>query len=61
MGHSVVCRKAATKNAGAETPPHVTILHAGHLRKVAQVERHAVRRFLKNGGVYAGHSRLRSK
>lgn len=61
MGHSVVCRKAATKNAGAETPPHVTILHAGHLGKVTQVEGNAVGRLLENGGVYAGHSRLRSK
>ena len=61
VGHSVVCREAATQNAGAETPPHVTILHAGHLGEVAQVERNAVRRLLKDGGVYAGHSRLRNK
>ena len=61
VGHSIVCREAATQDAGAETPPHVTVLHADHLGEVAQVEGNAVGRLLKNGGVYAGHSRLRNK
>ena len=61
MGHPVVCREAATQDAGAEAPPHVTILHAGHLGKVTQVEGNAVGRLLENGGVYAGPSRLRGK
>ncbi len=61
VGHPVICREAATEDAGAETPPHVTILHAGHLREVTQVEGNAVGRFLKDGGMYACHSRLRSK
>ena len=61
VGHSIVCREAATQDASAETPPHVTILHAGHLGELAQVEGNAVGRLLENGGVYTGHSRLRSK